>query len=253
MENPVPRAGSKKRKKREYSDRIPIHLNIACTKCDGARCQLLQYRRPLNEVLRDIGLQICEDATCEDGIRIAIVEDNGRGYEFDVMQPSEITALNVVQFLLAEHGCITTVEVNLIMKHRESVIKALRLNRTVESVLISGTSPWFCQTDVDAFRAVKSMAQLKSLTLDTSRCPPYYAYARPYGQLLRGATRQLRSLDVAAAEMSPKQAKQLIGALRRSKTVEHLGRRGKRVHHRQTRLGQRLCRIPDQHRILSAR
>ncbi|KAL3202372.1 hypothetical protein MRX96_042537 [Rhipicephalus microplus] len=221
-ENPTPCPASTKPKKEEDPYRIPVHLNIACTKCDGACCQLLQHRRSLNEVLRDIGLEICEDTTCDDGIRIAVVEDNGRGYAFNSLHASHITALNIVQFLLTEHGCITAVEVNRIMRHHESLLKALRLNGTVESVLISGMDAKRTPEDVAAFKVVKSISQLKRLTLDTSRCLPLCANMRLYGQLLRGATRQLRSLDVAAAEMSPKQAKRLIGALRRSKTVEHL-------------------------------
>ncbi|KAL1482927.1 hypothetical protein MTO96_013340 [Rhipicephalus appendiculatus] len=129
------------------------------------------------------------------------------GYVFSIMHPRHITALNVVQFLLTEHGCITTLEVNRIMRHREPLLKALRLNRAVETVVISGMDAEHSPEDVAAFKVVKSMSQLKRLTLDTSRCPSQYANMRLYGQLLRGATRRLTTLDVASAQMSPKQAK----------------------------------------------
>ncbi|KAL1482928.1 hypothetical protein MTO96_013341 [Rhipicephalus appendiculatus] len=165
---------------------------------------------------------MCEDATCDDGIRIAIVQESGRGYVFSVMHPRHITALNVVEFLLMEHECITAVEVNRMMRYRKSLFKALRLNRAVETVVISGMDAKQIPQDVAAFKAVKSMSQLKRLILDTSRCPPQYANMRLYGQLLRGATRRLTTLDVASAQMSPKQTKRLIGALRRRKTVQHL-------------------------------
>ncbi|KAL1482929.1 hypothetical protein MTO96_013342 [Rhipicephalus appendiculatus] len=221
-ENPTARPGSTEAKEDPYS--IPKRLNIACTKRDDARCHLLQYRRSLNQVLRNIGLEICEDATCDDGIRIAIVQACGYGYLFimEAMEACEVTALNVVQFLLTEHECITSVEVNRIMRHREPLLKALRLNRAVETVVISGMDAERSPEDVAAFKAVKSMSQLKRLILDTSRCPPQYANMRLYGQLLRGATRRLTTLDVASAQMSPKQTKRLIGALRRRKTVQHL-------------------------------
>ncbi|KAL3202369.1 hypothetical protein MRX96_042534 [Rhipicephalus microplus] len=220
MERPTPSQASTEANEDPYS--IPKHVNIECTESDDTRCQLLQHRRQINDVLLDIGLEICEDASCDGGIRIAIVQERGRGYVFDVMYPFHIKALNVVQFLLTEHGCITAVEVNRIMRHRESLLKALRLNRTVESVVICGMDAKRTPQDVAAFKAVKSISLLKRLALDTSRCPPQYAHMRLYGQLLRGATRQLRTLDVAAAEMSPKQVKRLIGALRRRNTVKHL-------------------------------
>ncbi|KAH7943335.1 hypothetical protein HPB52_006956 [Rhipicephalus sanguineus] len=218
-ENPTPSPTSTEAK--EDPHRIPEYLNTACTKSDDACCQLLRYRRPINEKLLNIGLEICEDETCDDGIRIAIVQASGRGYEF-TNNDDEKSALDVVQFLLTEHECITTVEMNRIMMHCESLLKALRLNRAVETVVISGMEATRSAKDEAAFKAVKSMSQLKRLILDTSRCPSGYANMRLYGQLLRGATRRLTTLDVAAAEMSPKQAKRLIGALTRRKTVEHL-------------------------------
>ncbi|KAH8037425.1 hypothetical protein HPB51_009980 [Rhipicephalus microplus] len=47
------------------------------------------------------------------------------------------------------------------MRHRESLLKALRLNRTVESVVICGMDAKRTPEDVAAFKAVKSISLLK--------------------------------------------------------------------------------------------
>nr|XP_050029955.1 uncharacterized protein LOC126525994 [Dermacentor andersoni] len=203
------------------------HLEVTCTKRVDSSCRLLRHRRCFNHALLDIGLEICEDARCdsENGVRIAITQASGRGYVFDGIREdsNERDGLDVVGFLLSEHRCITTVEMNCIMRHCPLLLKALRLNRDVECVVISGMDPEGSAEDVAAFKAVKSMSQLKGLFFDTERCPPKYtSNLRLHGQLLRGGTRQLTALDVASVEMSPKQAKRLIGALTRNRTVTHL-------------------------------
>ncbi|XP_054923765.1 uncharacterized protein [Dermacentor andersoni] len=205
----------------------PRNLCVPCTKTTDERCQLLQHREAINEVLLGAGLELCEDVRQVGGARLAVNQHSACNYPLwaEPDDPVRSSAFKLANDLLTCHSrCFTTLEIYSTVCCTRQALDALSKSAALKSLTV-------CLVDDDSredhnqlpvFGVVHSLPSLEELVFKTEGDPLYSTVKFGHGHLLGRALRNLTTLDVRALEMSTCNALQLLRALIANHTVADL-------------------------------
>ncbi|XP_075559354.1 uncharacterized protein LOC142590836 [Dermacentor variabilis] len=201
-------------------------LNILCTKKNGASCCLMKHRRDLNKVLVSAGLELREDPRGKNrgDVLIACVEANTPRYALhgsgQASRKSE--APDLVEHLLAEHRCITAIELTFILTVRRSMLSAIMLNPSLKRITVCGSilPPWRRTSSLEVFNPIPlheyvafEVHDFKKESGDGMPLP---------GRSLFSGMGHLTALDIADLQMDKNHARWFIRELIENKSITEL-------------------------------
>ncbi|XP_054923614.1 uncharacterized protein [Dermacentor andersoni] len=204
----------------------PRSLCVPCTKTPDERCQLLQHREAINEVLLGAGLELCEDVRQVGGARLAVTPISACKYQLWDSPDDWVrsAALILASDLLTCHSrCFTALEIYSTAGCTSQALYALSKSAALKSLTV-------CLVDDESrhrthhavFGFVHALPSLEELVFKTESDTRYSTIKFGHGHLLGRALRNLTTLDVRALEMSTYNAVQLVKALIENRTVADL-------------------------------
>ncbi|XP_070380798.1 uncharacterized protein [Dermacentor albipictus] len=205
----------------------PSNLCVPCTKTTDERCQLLQHREAINEVLLGAGLELCEDVRQVGGARLAVTQYSACNYPLWAPpdDPVRSSAFKLANDLLTCHSrCFTALEIYSTVGCTRQAVGALKESAALKSLtvyLVDGDSRQD-HNHLPVFGVVHSLPSLEELVFKTESDPLYSTVEFGHGQLLGRSLRSLTTLDVRALEMGTFNAQQLVWSLIAKRTLPDL-------------------------------
>lgn len=201
----------------------PRHLYPKCAKKHGGKCQLLQHRRYINEVLLHGGLELREDVRGRSGgdARLAVA----RIIDYRFCDPSDeqlqSEPLNLARGLLLEHRCITAVELTWIAMKSCSLLAVLERNDEVKSLTFWLHGDGVVHTSL--FMLTNTLSRIDELIfMDCFWYEKIQASISVKSILLEDSVTHLTTLDVAHLAMTGEEAARFILSLVQSQTITNL-------------------------------
>ncbi|XP_070379097.1 uncharacterized protein [Dermacentor albipictus] len=204
----------------------PPNLGVPCTKTTDEKCQLLQHREAVNEVLLGAGLELCEDFRHVGGFRLAVTPISACKYQLWDSPDDWVrsAALILASDLLTCHSrCFTALEIYSTAGCTSQALYALSKSGALKSLtvcLVDDESRY--RTHHAVFGFVHALPSLEELVFKTESDQRYSTIKFGHGHLLGRALGTLTTLDVSALEMSAYNALQLVKALIANRTVADL-------------------------------
>ncbi|KAL1475328.1 hypothetical protein MTO96_037378 [Rhipicephalus appendiculatus] len=201
----------------------PGELRVPCTKNGDVRCRLLEHRVAINTVLLRAGLEIMEDHRQAGGVRLAVNESVV--YSDPVWATPEPwlnhPALEFAHDIIADHCCLTALEMYLDAPCPPRVVQALRRSRTLKrlAVFLSGDDD---TPPTDMFALIHSITSLEELIFKPADNTRRHGHILNDGPLGKNVLKHLKVLDVRYVLVSPEKVRALLWALIRNHTVTEL-------------------------------
>ncbi|XP_049517407.1 uncharacterized protein LOC119441603 isoform X2 [Dermacentor silvarum] len=199
------------------------HLHFPCSKDGGDRCRLLEHRRVINTALIDVGLELREDKNDKSGVCIGLVEAITCGCRFFGLQENlgKKKALDLVEYILANHHCLTAIELSGSLSGRPSLLAVLKNHRSLKNLTVWGkiktSDEMFVMTVIKGFSQIDKLA-FKIYDFEKD----WYMSTRMCSTAFDLRMHQLSSLDVGDLIIMPAEADELFQSLMQNKSITDL-------------------------------
>ncbi|KAH7949226.1 hypothetical protein HPB49_006614 [Dermacentor silvarum] len=195
--------------------------------CSASYCPILGQLAAWNRFLWHVGLQLRE-LTGPGELSLVRVGHEGSG-QLQVSRSCE--ARYLFHILLTCHRCLVSVELDDLLfqgsglgEYRAHVIDALRQNTRLRKLRFGSIFGDYRYIQEDVFAAIGTMTHLRELVVsDIGAVPPALVDAL---HCLLVDTTSLSTLSIAGLALEDEEAKHVVSALMRNRTVAHLS-----VHH----------------------
>ncbi|XP_049527445.1 uncharacterized protein LOC125947123 [Dermacentor silvarum] len=200
-------------------------LTVPCTQHGGDSCRLLEHGHEISEILLCAGLQLLENIRYErkGDACIALAQASTCGHVFfhPHVEVRNDRALDLVEWLLTEHRCITAIELTWRAMCRVSLVAALKQNRSLKSLTVCTSIHRYESASV--LDVVKSLTHLEKLSFKEYGCDDVWNMCPTSTGSAPGAEMDhLTTLDVTELVMTRLMARRLVETLIRNRSITDL-------------------------------
>ncbi|KAH7948843.1 hypothetical protein HPB49_002788 [Dermacentor silvarum] len=223
--SPVSHASGTSRGRDGAKEEYSCATDIPCAKYGDTRCQLLDRRYYINEIILDAGMELREDVLSKHSgdVCIGVVRASTCGQVFfsKFEDSRKRNALDLVEYLLFQHHCITALELNGSSSCRPSLLEALEDQRSVKSLTVYGV----LRIREAAFfiRVMNSLSQLDKLVFKVNDSRSEWNFPTPrFAYSLDLRIHHLTALDVADLQMTRQEAMEMVQTLMLNHSISDL-------------------------------